>query len=212
MTESTRIEHWQRVYITKHPSEVSWYEAQPTTSLQLIERAMLPDGAKIIDVGSGASTLVDALFERYAVTVLDLSHTALQRSRDRLGANAHRVAWRAADITQVDLPARHYDLWHDRAAFHFLTDPADRSSYLRTLRHALKPGGHLLLATFAPNGPMKCSGLEVVRYDAADMLGILGAGFKLLEERLETHLTPSGGEQRFAYGLFECQKVMDQET
>jgi ubiquinone/menaquinone biosynthesis C-methylase UbiE len=202
MKTDERLEHWQRVYTSKRATEVSWYQPEAITSHEMIERAGLPAHSSLIDVGGGASTLIDALLERYDVTVLDISGAALQQARDRLGTNADRVTWLVADITQADLPEQRYDLWHDRAVFHFLTNTDDRSSYLTALRGSLKPGGFLLLATFAPDGPIKCSGLEVVRYNAKQMLEVLGEEFRLLEERFETHVTPSGGEQRFVYALF----------
>jgi ubiquinone/menaquinone biosynthesis C-methylase UbiE len=204
MNPDERHEHWERVYRSKQATEVSWYQAEPTTSLEMIHRAKLQSGSRVIDVGGGASTLVDALLEQnLEVTVLDLSNAALQQARDRLGPQSDRVRWLAADITLLELPAQHFDFWHDRAVFHFLTDPADRSRYVASLRNALKPGGHVLLATFAPDGPSKCSGLPVMRYDTAGMLEVLGTEFKLLEERFEVHLTPGGGEQRFVYAWFE---------
>jgi trans-aconitate methyltransferase len=203
MTESELLEHWQGVYTSKRSTEVSWHQPEPIKSLEMIERAGLPANSSLIDVGGGASTLVDALLGRYDMTVLDISSAALQQAQDRLGMNADRVTWLAADITRAFVPTQRYDLWHDRAVFHFLINPDDRSSYLTALRGALKPGGFVLLATFAPDGPIKCSGLAVRRYDAKQMLEVLGEDFQLLEERLETHVTPSGGEQRFVYALFE---------
>jgi SAM-dependent methyltransferase len=202
MNPKARLEHWQRVYASKRPDEVSWFQAQPTTSLALIGRAAPPVGARVIDVGGGASTLVDALLDRYSVTVLDLSSAALEHAKHRLGAAADRVTWLEADITTVDLPNAAFDLWHDRAVFHFFNDPEDRAAYVRRLRGALRPGGHAIIAGFAPDGPTRCSGLEVVRGDAAQLGAALGAGFALLEERFEVHRTPTGGEQRFVYALF----------
>jgi ubiquinone/menaquinone biosynthesis C-methylase UbiE len=191
------------VYTSKRPDEVSWFQAHPEISLELIARADLHAGARIIDVGGGSSTLVDALVERFEVTVLDIAGAALQHAQDRLGAAAARVSWLEADVTRAALPAARFDLWHDRAVFHFLVSAEDRAAYVSLLRAALKPGGYALLACFAPDGPARCSGLEVRRYDAAGLRDALGTGFGLLEARGETHLTPTGGEQPFVYALFK---------
>jgi SAM-dependent methyltransferase len=203
MNPNERLEHWQRVYTSKHPDEVSWFQPHPATSLELIAHATPPEGARIVDVGGGSSTLVDALLTRFEVTVLDISGAALQHARDRLGAVADRVTWLEVDVTDAALPNAAYDLWHDRAVFHFLVNADDRAAYVRLLCAALKPGGHAVFACFAPDGPTRCSGLEVLRYDAAQLQRELGIGFALLEERFETHLTPIGGEQRFVYALFK---------
>jgi len=199
-----RRAHWERVYRGKQPTETSWYQAEPTLSLELIGNAGVGPGDGLIDVGGGASLLVDHLLARgYAdVTVLDLSAEALQHARRRLGPDARRVAWIEADVTEF-VPTRTFALWHDRAAFHFLTDPADRRCYVQVLQAALDPGGQAIIAAFAPDGPERCSGLDIVRYDADTLGAALGGEFRLLEERRESHLTPQGREQRFGFYRFQ---------
>ena len=200
-----RRAHWENVYRTRLPHEVSWYRAHLDTSLELID-ALAPDrGARLIDVGAGASTLVDDLLARgyRDMTVLDLAPNALDIAKARLGADAPMVDWRSGNATSLALPARAYDLWHDRAVFHFLTQPADRAAYVRQVLHAVKPGGHLVVATFAPDGPPRCSGLDVVRYDPDalhDALG--GAGFVRERELAVAHRTPAGTLQPFTYCAF----------
>lgn len=198
-TEAGRQAHWNEVYAHKEPDAVSWYQREPALSLELIGRAGVPAGARIVDVGSGASGLVDRLYDRgYRVTVLDLAESALERSRTRLGARAADVDWIVDDVTSWQ-PDRTYDLWHDRAVFHFFTDPADRAGYRRALEAGLAPGGHAVIATFAPDGPERCSGLPVVRWSAeelADELGLL-----LVAELREAHRTPAGGIQSFTWAL-----------
>ena len=212
MESTKRLEHWQNVYTQKVPSQVSWYQSQPTVSLEIMTQIGLTIGSKIIDVGGGSSTLVDALYKNYDVTVLDISEAALKHSQDRLGSDVTRVTWLASDITQAQLPKAQYQLWHDRAVFHFLTQEDDQAQYLKRLRLSLRIGGFVLLATFAPDGPVKCSGLEVVRYDAQSLLEMLGQEFKLINERFETHITPTGSEQRFVYGLFLFQGDTNKEV
>ena len=197
--------HWQRVYLERDASTVSWFEDSPIASLELLERAHLTNSSSLIDVGGGASALIDALLARGCehLTVLDISSAALDVSRARLGAAAERVTWLAADITTARLPVAAYDVWHDRAVFHFLTDPSSRAAYVTALKNSLRPNGHALIATFAPDGPLKCSGLETVRYNEATLLEVLGTDqFTLLEGRLVQHITPSGGTQIFTYALF----------
>ena len=198
--EARRIAHWEQVYRTRHPTEVSWYQADPATSLRLIEETGVRRSAPILDVGGGASVLADRLVAAgYAdVTVLDISSAALAVVQERLGP-AVRVIM--ADVTRVE-PARRYALWHDRAVLHFLTDPEDQRAYVRTLTQALQPGGHVILATFALDGPARCSGLPVERYDAARMVALLGPGFQLRRAETEVHLTPAGVSQHFQYGHF----------
>jgi len=195
-----RKAHWENVYQTKSPLEVSWYQREPEISLALIERAGVGPEDAIIDVGGGASVLVDRLlargFERLAV--LDVSAKALTLARERLGERARKVEWFEADVTSFSSPHR-FRLWHDRAVFHFLTDPSDRQAYVNSLSNTLEPGGHLIIATFAIGGPTKCSGLDICQYDAARMSVELGSGFELLDEVAETHLTPAGKEQRFIF-------------
>jgi len=195
--------HWEGVYASKDESEVSWYEATPQLSLELIAATgAVPDSA-IIDVGGGASRLADALLDRghADVTVLDLAEAALARSRARLGRRAADVRWIAADATAWT-PQRQYDVWHDRAVFHFLTTEGDQNAYLSSLRRALRVGGHAIIATFGPGGPDRCSGLPVQRYDAESLSARLGAGFTRLRALERRHATPLGATQEFTYGLF----------
>ncbi|MGQ9686122.1 MAG: class I SAM-dependent methyltransferase [Thiobacillaceae bacterium] len=195
-----RRQHWESVYQTKATDSVSWFQPHAVLSLRLIERCAGTD-AQIIDVGGGASVLVDDLLDvgyRH-VTVLDLAESALAISRARLGERAERVEWVAGDITQVELPPARYDVWHDRAVFHFLTDPADRARYVEQVLRAVKPGGHVIVAAFGPGGPLQCSGLDVVRYDPNALHAQFGAPFRLLGHETETHHTPAGKEQEFVY-------------
>lgn len=195
--------HWDNVYATKRENEVSWFQESPSVSLDLIRSAGVSPGSAVIDIGGGASRLVDALIAAgfTDVSVLDVAETALSATRARLGAKAGSVHWITADITQWN-PLRHYDLWHDRAAFHFLTEPNERAAYIQRLIQALRPGGHAIIATFATDGPERCSGLPVIRYDAASLGAILGGGFVLEQTRGEEHVTPFGNMQRFQYSLF----------
>jgi len=203
MGDVGRRAHWENVYATKGEREVSWFQENPAPSLELIALAGLSEGASIIDIGGGASRLVDILVERNIgqVTVLDLSAAALDAARKRLGGKAAEVRWVAADITTWE-PTQTYDLWHDRAAFHFLTDPADQSAYVERLKKAVKRGGHAVIGTFALDGPEKCSGLPIVRYDAASLSEVLGTGFKLIDARRHDHATPWGPVQRFQFSTF----------
>jgi len=182
---------------------VSWYQERPTLAFDFIRACGLHPGAAALDAGAGASRMVEALLELgLKVTVADIAQSALDRVRDRLGPRAGEVAFLRADLTQADLPEAAFDLWHDRAVFHFLTDPADRATYLAAMTKALRPGGFVALACFAPDGPEKCSGLPVRRYDAAALAAELGAGFELLEEGHETHPTPFGTTQAFTVTRF----------
>jgi SAM-dependent methyltransferase len=203
-----RREHWNRAYRTKSPETVSWYQRRPELSLALIAASGIGPDAGIIDVGGGASVLVDHLLELgyRDIAVLDLSAAALAASRARLWDRAAAVEWIEADITSFE-PPRRYALWHDRAVFHFLTDAADRVRYVAALRCTLAPEGAVVIATFAPDGPPKCSGLDVVRYDEPSIVAELGEGFELLETREETHITPGKAEQRFKYFRFNRKKV-----
>jgi trans-aconitate methyltransferase len=196
----SRQEHWNQVYQTKATDAVSWYQRRPELSLALIAASGVTKDAGIIDVGGGASTLVDFLLDDgyTRLAVLDLSGVALAHSRSRLGARADAVEWLEADVTSFD-PPRRFGLWHDRAVFHFLTAASDRRGYVATLRKTLQPGGAVVMATFAPDGPPKCSGLDVVRYDEPAMLAELGTEFRLVEVQHETHITPWRAEQRFIY-------------
>jgi SAM-dependent methyltransferase len=200
MTDDRR-EHWDRVYQTKRATEVSWYRPHLDTSLALIEQAAPERTAAIIDVGGGESTLVDDLLARgYAdVTLVDLSQTALDATRARLGDRGASVHWVCGDATQVELPVARYDVWHDRAVFHFLTTPASRLAYVRQVARAVRPGGHVIVGTFGPQGPTQCSGLDVARYDAEDLHAEFGARFELLRHLEEVHRTPLGREQQFVW-------------
>jgi len=198
-----RKQHWEKVYSNKSPLEVSWYQTEPRLSLELIQATGLDKGAPVIDVGGGASVLVDRLLAAgyRDLSVLDISGQALAHARQRLGEQAARVEWLEADITTF-VPPHPYQLWHDRAVFHFLTQADDRRRYVDCLRRALVPGGHLILAAFAVGGPLKCSNLDIVQYDAAKLSAELGPGFRLVEEKGELHDTPSGKQQKFGYYRF----------
>ena len=202
---SERKAHWEDVYLNKSPLLVSWYQQVPTLSLLLITSAALPLDAPIIDVGGGASTLVDGLCdEGYTnISVLDVSANALAHTRSRLGEKADTVEWFEEDVTCFKPPHR-FALWHDRAVFHFLTKKADKRKYLDVLKQSLEPGGHLIIMTFATDGPRKCSGLDVVQYDAEKLTEELGPGFEPVETGHEIHTTPAGGQQKFAYFHFHA--------
>ena len=197
--------HWETIYRQKRPGEVSWYQPHLNVALDLLAKAGLSGESRIIDVGGGASTLVDDLLARDVkqVTVLDISGQALAAAKARLGEQAKRVTWIEADVTQAPLPHASYDLWHDRAVFHFLTDAQDRRRYVATMREALKPGGHAVLATFALQGPPRCSGLEVVRHSPDTVQVELGSRFRLVEAVEDDHKTPSGAVQKFVYVRFQ---------
>lgn len=201
-----RQQHWNQVYETKGPLEVSWYQRRPEVSLALIAAAGVGKDARIIDVGGGASILVDCLLEAgyTGIAVLDLSAIALNYSRARLGTRAAAVEWFEADVTTF-MPPHRFGLWHDRAVFHFLTAADDRHGYVATLRQTLQPGGTVIIATFAMDGPPKCSGLDVVRYDEQSILAEVGPEFRLQEVRRETHVTPWESEQRFIYFRLQWQ-------
>ena len=202
MTEN-RQSHWEDVYTSKGENEVSWYQDSPTISLDLLALAGATPASAIIDIGGGASRLVDELLARFFldVTVLDLSAQALAVARARLGADAGRAKWIAADATSWEPPQR-YDIWHDRAAFHFLTSAEQQAAYMDRLKSALAPGGHVIIGTFAPDGPEKCSGLPVMRHDANTLSALLGEGFSLLDTRRHEHATPWGSSQRFQFSTF----------
>lgn len=193
--------HWDAVYTTKGPENVSWFRPHLERSLAFLDAAQLPKTAAVIDVGGGASTLVDDLLDRgYSnVTVLDLSDAALEATRTRLGKRGERVHWICADVTDAQLPRGGYDFWHDRAVFHFLRDPVARSRYVEAVRRSLKPGGHIVVATFGPHGPEKCSGLEVLRFSPEALHAEFGPEFARLESATEIHTTPWGAEQEFVY-------------
>ena len=204
----TTREHWERVFGSKAPVEVSWFRPHLETSLALIERAAPPLSAAIIDVGGGASTLVDDLLAREYrnVTVLDISNTALDVARKRLGPASQSVHWIAADITKADLPDHAFDVWHDRAVFHFLTKHEERIEYVRRVAASVKLGGHVIIGTFGPAGPSKCSGLDVARYDAESLHREFGVRFRLVDSPQELHRTPFGTTQQFLY----CYCVLEQ--
>jgi 2-polyprenyl-3-methyl-5-hydroxy-6-metoxy-1,4-benzoquinol methylase len=201
-----RQQHWEEVYRAKDEGEVSWYQEYPDLSLQLIEQTRIDLDAPLIDVGGGASVLVDNLllkgFSRLAV--LDISSMALECARQRLAGKAVQVEWLVADITRFE-PEHDFALWHDRAVFHFLTAEHERQRYIEVLKSALQDGGYLILATFALDGPEQCSGLQVERYDINKMQGVLGEAFVLQDSCRETHITPAGKEQHFTYALFRYQ-------
>jgi SAM-dependent methyltransferase len=200
MTALDRKAHWQQQYADKGPAGVSWFQSQPEVSLELIGNCALRPDDPIIDVGGGASVLVDHLIARgfARLTVVDIAEPALASARQRLGPKAAQVDCIEADITAWQTE-QGFALWHDRATFHFLTELADRRAYVNALQQALLPGGYLVIATFAVGGPDKCSGLPIVQYDAPKLLAELGEAFELLEERAERHFTPAGKSQDFAY-------------
>ena len=193
--------HWEKVYTTKEPEAVSWYRPHLETSFALIERAAAGYSTPIIDVGGGESTLVDDLLARgyENITVLDVSQTAIDVTKRRLGLAAEQVLWLLADITEAQLEQGAYDVWHDRAVFHFLTASEHRAAYVRQVGHAVKPGGHVIISTFGPEGPTKCSGLSVIRYDAESLHDQFGVRFRLVESSKELHRTPFGTTQQFLF-------------
>ena len=202
-------QHWENIHATKAPGQVSWYAPHLEVSLQLIDRVALSRTASILDIGSGQSTLVDDLLARgYSrLTLLDISQAALDATRQRLGETAPAVRFLATDITTASLPPAHFHLWHDRAVFHFLTAPEERAAYIQQLTRSLKPGGHAILATFGPQGPTRCSGLDTVRYDAVTLHRQLGPGFRLLQSSTHLHPTPSGATQQFLSCHFQFQPL-----
>jgi SAM-dependent methyltransferase len=195
--------HWEGIYRDKLPTQVSWYQPHARRSLDLIRRVSPPPGGAIIDVGGGASTLIDGLLDAgyHDLTVLDLSAAALAVARARLGTRANTVRWVEADVLNASLPTTGYSVWHDRAAFHFLTAPADRARYVAQVRQAVRPGGFVLVATFAGDGPTRCSGLEVNRYSSEALHAEFGAPFHLVASEREEHITPGGVRQAFIYCL-----------
>lgn len=196
--------HWEKIYRTKAASELSWFRERLDTSLELVQRTNLAARAQIIDIGGGTSTLVDDLLRIgfQNVSVLDLSAVALEQAKHRLGALSERVCWIEGDVTNTDLEADHYDLWHDRAVFHFLIEAGDRAAYVAAATRAVKSFGFLIVATFALNGPMECSGLPVERYGPEELAGQFAA-FTLLDSGLERHHTPSGTVQNFTCVLMQ---------
>jgi 2-polyprenyl-3-methyl-5-hydroxy-6-metoxy-1,4-benzoquinol methylase len=200
---SERQVHWENVYTSKGENEVSWFQETPGISMDLIKASGATNDSAIIDIGGGASRLVDNLLaDGYrSLTVLDLSQAALDAARARIGSAADKVQWIASDVTEWK-PSGQYDVWHDRAAFHFLTDLNDRKAYIERLKAALHLGGQAIIGTFALDGPEKCSGLPVQRYDPASLHETLGRNFKLVDARRETHSTPWGSTQSFQFARF----------
>jgi SAM-dependent methyltransferase len=194
-------DHWENVYASKSPEEVSWFRPHLERSLAFLEAAGVGRTAAVIDVGGGASTLVDDLLDRgYSnVAVLDLSPSALSAARARLGERASRVRWLCADVTEASLEPAAYDVWHDRAVFHFLRERSARERYVASVRRSLRPGGHVIVATFGPHGPERCSGLEVMRYSPEELHAEFGSEFARLASATERHVTPWGAEQEFIY-------------
>lgn len=196
--------HWDEVYHSKSETEVSWFQEAPEQSIALIRQVVLELGTSVIDIGGGASRLVDNLLKLgYGdLTVLDVSEAAVARTKARLATSADRVRWVAADITKWK-PDRKWQVWHDRAVFHFLTDTARQDAYISALCQATEPGGTAIIATFALNGPERCSGLPVQRYSSETLAARLGMHFRLIDQRLEDHLTPKGAVQNFQYAALQ---------
>ena len=192
---------WENIYGKKAPDSVSWYRPHLETSLELIGRAAPTRSASIIDIGGGESTLVDDLLAReyQNISVLDISQTAIDVNKKRLGSASENIHWLVGDITKTKLESCAYDVWHDRAVFHFLTAPEERIAYVRQVANAVKPGGHVIVSTFGPEGPTKCSGLDVVRYDAESLHAEFGVRFRLLGSSKELHRTPFDTIQQFLY-------------
>lgn len=208
MTDKTITDHkthWESIYQTKAPDAVSWYQNFPDKSLELIARSRIFKSDRIIDVGGGASMLVDNLIARnyLDVTVLDISAASLECAQKRLGEKSNKVRWIEEDILQINLPGEHFSLWHDRAVFHFLTNEDDRRTYVAKMKHALKPGGHMIIATFALEGPPRCSGLDIVRYSPDSLYKEMGNDVELIETFSEDHQTPFETQQKFVYCLFK---------
>jgi SAM-dependent methyltransferase len=206
MVSIDRKTHWENVYSTRGEAGVSWYQAEPRLSLELITSVPPARGGRVIDVGGGASTLVDRLLELpfREIAVLDLSETALGKVKARLGQRAEQVRWVVVDVTEAPELGT-FDVWHDRAVFHFLTDAGDRGKYVELARRTIPENGHLIIASFAADGPRRCSDLDVCRYDAESMAAELGEGFSFVKEAREIHATPWGSRQAFFYGVFRRQ-------
>lgn len=203
MTDLDRRSHWQNAHQTKGERDVSWFQENPTVSLDLIRATGVAHDASIVDIGGGTSRLIDALFTEgfSSITVLDISEQALATAKARLGALSAKAEWIAADVTAWE-PSQTYDLWHDRAALHFLTEAADRTAYVERMSRSVRPGGHVIIGRFALDGPERCSGLPVVRYDSTAIGALLGPSFVFLESRRHSHQTPMGTIQRFQFSRF----------
>lgn len=197
--------HWEAVFRKKQGDEVSWYQPHLLLSMRLFARAGVSAESRVIDIGGGVSTLVDDLLAEGVqdVTVLDISSEALAKTKKRLGARAAGVRWIEADVTHAELPASYYDIWHDRAVFHFLVNPEERAAYINTLDSALRPSAYVIIATFASDGPTRCSGLPTMRYSPEELQAELGPHYELIDAEPEHHRTPSGAEQRFMYCLLQ---------
>lgn len=195
--------HWDDVYRTKGPEQVSWFQAEAHLSRALIERSAPERSARIVDVGAGASLLTTELLRAgyHHLTIVDLSAAALALAQERLGAASTAVTWRVGDVLDLEFAPAAFDVWHDRAVFHFLTQPEERMRYVAQVRHAVAPGGHILVATFAEDGPLRCSGLEVARYSPAALHHQFGPDFELIASERELHTTPAGAQQAFTYCL-----------
>jgi SAM-dependent methyltransferase len=207
MNAAERQAHWESVYTTKGEKEVSWFQETPAPSLELLALIGATGRSAVIDVGGGASRLVDSLVSRgyEGITVLDLSQAALAAAKARIAHKADRIQWIVADVTTWE-PARTYDVWHDRAAFHFLTNSADQTAYRDRLRRALRRGGYAIIGTFALDGPQMCNGLPVARYDAQSLGALLGSDFVLVDARSHEHETPRGAKQRFQFSTFRFRR------
>ncbi len=197
--------HWEAVFRKKQGDQVSWYQPHLRLSMRLFARAGASAKSRVIDIGGGDSTLVDDLLAKGVqdVTVLDISSEALSRARKRLGASAGSVRWIEADVSHAQLPSSYYDVWHDRAVFHFLVNPEERAAYTKILGSALRPSAYVIIATFAPDGPTRCSGLPTMRYSPGELQAELGPRYELIDAEPENHRTPSGAEQRFVYCLLQ---------
>ncbi|HET9717566.1 MAG TPA: class I SAM-dependent methyltransferase [Pseudolabrys sp.] len=204
MSDLGRQAHWENVYATKDENAVSWFQERADISLELIRATGVNANAAIIDIGAGASRLVDALISEgfRDITILDVAEKALAKSKARVPARGAQVQWVVADVTTWE-PTQKFDVWHDRAALHFLTEPSDRNAYAKRVQKAVRTGGHVIIGTFAPDGPERCSGLPVVRHDAASLGEILGHSFTLVETRRHEHVTPTSNIQRFQFSRFQ---------
>lgn len=201
--------HWNQVYSTKAINAVSWFQHHANDSIRFLQKTGVDQSASIIDVGGGASTLMDDLLTNgyKNLSVLDISEKALLAAKNRLSARAEQIHWLVADITKIVLPLHSFDVWHDRAVFHFLTSAEDRKAYIQNILHSVKPNGHVIIATFAEDGPMQCSGLKTVRYSASSLHAELGKSFALIANEKVLHHTPNGNVQQFNYCYFRILDV-----